>query len=405
MTKRVAITGLGVVSPFGVSFQAFSDATFNGVSGIRSRSYQHYDLPVAAAVFDDDGEFGLAEVTGAPRVIKMAILAARGAIANAGLSIQSLSELGPAGTYMGVGNAPVDVICDQFPDLERTGYVGPYSLLRGLPSGVATYVALDSKLQGPCQCFTAACASSTLAIGQAYRAISRGDIKVALAGGAEAPLHPGVVASWKALRALAPVDTERVEASCRPFDSKRRGLVLGEGAVTLVLEDFETAICRGANILAEIIGFGESCDATHLTRPDRNGQIRCMEAALNGFDRTKISLVVAHGTGTPAGDTIEINAIEDVFGMRSDLAVVSNKGLIGHTLGASGAFNLVTAIMALSEQRQSGSWNINILDERIGFDVLANASREVDTQAALINCFAFGGINNSLVCVAPPARF
>jgi len=396
---RVVVTGIGIVSPFGISFRKFSDATFSGRSGVRPRQFRQYALPVAAADFDETAESGPADPPNAPRVVKMAIHAARNAVSDARLEKTDLAKPGRAGVYMGVGNAPVDVICDQFPELERSGYVGAYSLLRGLPSGVATYVALDNAVNGPCQCFTAACASSSLAIGQAFHAIRRGDIDLAIAGGSEAPLHPGVVASWKALRALAPVDENDPGASCRPYDANRRGLVLGEGAAVFILESFEHARARGAPMLAEIMSFGESCDATHLTRPDRAGQVRCMEAALAGFRKSAVSLVVAHGTGTPTGDTVESDAIGQVFGDQMQaMAVVSNKGLIGHTLGASGGFNLATAIMTISEGRISGSWNIRNLDPRIQMDVVPNAGRIADTQAVLINCFAFGGINNAILC-------
>jgi 3-oxoacyl-[acyl-carrier-protein] synthase II len=398
--NRVCITGIGVMSPLGDSVEELNENLFAGRSSISVTNVMDFSVPAARHTGNDTGDLGLCDVVGAPRTVRMAVAAARRALHHAGL-VNHVFDRKRAGVFVGVGNAPIDVVFDNFSALHNTGRVGPMTLLRALPSGPASFVAIDQNFQGACHCYTTACASGMMAISQASHQIASGRVDIAIAGGSDAPLDWGTVAAWKALRVLAPIDAADASRSCRPFASKRGGVVLGEGAAMFILESEASARARGANILAIIAGTGESCDAHHITKPEVDGQLCCMSEALVSADLqpADVDLVVAHGTGTIVGDIVETKSLRELLKKHADnIMVVANKALIGHTLGAAGAFNLCSAIMAVHNDKISGTYHLDEVDENCNLNYLANSSLSTgNINNVLVNTFGFGGINACLL--------
>lgn len=388
------------MSPLGDSVEELNQNLFAGRSSVAVVNIMDFAIPAASYEGSVTGGLGLCDVVGATRTVRMAVAGARRAMGHAGL-VDHVFDRGRAGVFVGVGNAPIDVVFDNFRTLHDTGRVGPMTLLRALPSGPASFVAIDQNFQGACHCYTTACASGMMAISQAFYQIGSGRLDIAIAGGADAPLDWGTVAAWKALRVLAPTDAADASRSCRPFASKRGGVVLGEGAAMFVLESEASARARGATILAVIAGVGESCDAHHITKPDLDGQLRCMSETLVNADLepTDVDLVIAHGTGTIVGDVVETKSLRVLLNSHADnIMVVGNKSLIGHTLGAAGAFNLCSAIMAVYYDKVSGTYHLDANDENCNLNYLPNSS--ISTGAignVLVNTFGFGGINSCLL--------
>ena len=243
-----------------------------------------------------------------------------------------------------------------------------------------------------------ACASSAQAIGEALRQIRRGEADLVLAGGAEAMLYPGMLRAWQAMGVMARPDPERPEQSCRPFDAARAGLVLGEGAAALVLESESHARRRGARPLAELAGYGSSCDALHLSRPDAAGQLRAMQAALAdaGLQPAQIGYVNAHGTATDIGDAAEAQSLAALFGPRG-VPVSATKALHGHLLGGGGALELVAAVQALRRGRLPATAHLRTSELETQIDIVRDTPRVQRIGAVMSNSFAFGGSNAVLV--------
>lgn len=249
--------------------------------------------------------------------------------------------------------------------------------------------------------YSTACSSSAVAIGEAWMRVACGQLEVAIAGGSEAPLSPGSLKAWEALHTLATVDALDPAASCRPFSKNRTGMVLGEGAAMLVIEPWERAKARGAAILGEILGYGQSNDASHITRPSATGQAAAMNAALRaaGIEPLQIDAINAHGTGTLANDKTETAAIRAVFGTQADrIPISATKAMHGHLLGAAGALECVLSLLALQHQVALPTMHLQLADPDCDLDYVCNAARENSAaQVMLSNSFAFGGTNAVLV--------
>jgi 3-oxoacyl-[acyl-carrier-protein] synthase II len=270
-----------------------------------------------------------------------------------------------------------------------------------MPNAAAAHVAMRARIHGPVFTYSIACASSAVAISEAARAVARGDLECALAGGSEALLVPSVVRAWQALQTLASPNSDEPAQACQPFSAHRSGLVLGEGAAFLVLEPLEAALSRGARIYAELAGSGVSCDAVHLTKPDAAGQVRALNAALreSGLAPRDIGYCNAHGTATIVGDVVESQALEAVWGADLDqLGVSSTKSMHGHLLGAAGALEAVITTLALWHRKTPPNMHVGTQDPACAIRLITKPHTEApDLRAAISNSFAFGGTNAVLV--------
>src|SRR5688572_9647510 len=336
------------------------------------------------------------------RAAQMAVVAAHGALGASGL----LSEdRGPAeaGLYLGCGLGGSEALQEGYRTYwekkSRRGKPSTVPLI--MANGPASHISMRFGIRGPAHTYSIACASSTVSIGEAFRAIRDGYLDVALAGGAEAMLNDGTVAVWERLGVVAKEHPEGAHASSRPFDAGRTGFVLAEGAAVLALETEERAVARGALALAEIVGYGASSDAFNLTEPSVDGQERAMRLALADarVDPDAVGCVNAHATGTPAGDPVEVEAIKRVFGTHaSRLAVSSTKSMHGHLVGASGALEGAITALALHEGRIPPTAHLTTPDPACDLDFVPGLGRAApELELAMSNSFAFGGSNAALV--------
>ncbi|MDE3208575.1 MAG: beta-ketoacyl-[acyl-carrier-protein] synthase family protein [Pseudomonadota bacterium] len=408
MAKRnlVAITGLGVVSPLGFGAKNFFSALMNGQSGIRRIDAPFVDelsSKIAAQVdFNSEAYFSRMQLNQLDRVSQFALVAAREAWVDAGLDKNApCSER--TGVYLGCGLGGAASIESGYRDLfeKKLARVSPYSVILTMTNAPASHISIEFGLQGPNQTFSTACSSSGMAIGEAMRAISHGYADCMVAGGAEALLSYGTIRAWESLRTLAREDTDNPSASCRPFSRDRNGLVLGEGAAILVLEELERAKSRHAPIYAILRGFGSAADASHLTKPNSQGQARAMRLALDdaGLAPDRIGYINAHGTATVVGDETETHAIKEVFGSRAyGIPVSATKSMHGHLMGATAALEFVATVMALKTLQIPPTMFLRQPDPLCDLDYVVNAGRDAPgLEVAMSNAFAFGGSNAVLV--------
>ena len=399
MKRRVVITGLGLVSPLGDSPDSLFDALMAGRSAIELWADELGMAPavVARAPFDVSRWFNRLQLAGVDRVSQLAVAASQMAIADAGLA--SFDTDG--GVYVGSGMGGAAAIDKAFTNHLESGRVPPLTVPAFMPNAPAAHVAMRAGVHGPVLTYSIACASSAVAIAEAAKAVARGDIECALAGGAEAILVPSVIRAWQALQTLASPAGEDPAKACRPFSTDRSGLVLGEGAAFLVLETLEAAQARGARIYAELAGSGVSCDATHLTKPDAAGQVRALNKAVldSGLALADIGYCNAHGTATLVGDVVECEALRQVWGDDiKQLAVSSTKSMHGHLLGAAGALEAVVTTLAIARGALPPSINLGTQDAACGVRIVSEPGTAApDLKAAISNSFAFGGTNAVLV--------
>jgi len=398
----VWLTGWGFCSPLGGDAQSFMDQLFTA-RHVFQRLQRPLVRPVPAAMVDDPGLTSRAWPSHLDRMGQMAILAAQRAIQNAGLAGQS-EIIDTCGVYLGNGCGTTESNHDAYERLFATQRLSGLTLLRCLPSAAASAVAMDLALHGPVQTFTNACASSSMALGEAMRAIRHGYATCVLAGGSEAPFGAGTLKAWEALRVMAPDDDP--DQACRPFDVSRQGLVLGEGAVFFVLEQQDAARARGATPLAVLQGYGCSNDAHHWTEPDLEGQKRAMRAALDdaGCQARDIVAINAHGTGTPVGDRVEMMSVASVFDGCA-VPISSTKALHGHLLGASGAIELAACVATLLRGQVPHTRNLRTPEPAsASLDLVRDAPRALARPGPVLsNSFAFGGINASLIVAPAPS--
>jgi 3-oxoacyl-[acyl-carrier-protein] synthase II len=402
--RRVLVTGVGVVSPIGCDKEAFAAslaAAKSGVSRLKADFASQMGVSIAAQVdFDATAYFPKPKIATIDRFSQFALVAARQAIADAGLG-PGRSER--AGVYLGSSMGGSSTFEEAYVALFRANAtrLRPLTVTMVMPNAAASHIAMEFGLRGPALTFSAACASSSIAIGEAFRLIRHGYGEIMLAGGSEAMLTYGVIRAWESLSVLANEWTDDPAASCRPFSADRTGLVLGEGAAVLVLEDMETAVARGAHAYAEIVGYASNSDATHITKPDVIGQSRVMVEALRDADLSPkdVDYINAHATATLAGDKIETAAIKHVFGDAAyEIPVSSTKSTHGHLLGASGAVELLAAILAIERGVIPPTAHFGVGDPECDLDYVPNAARtNQDVDIVISNSFAFGGSNATLV--------
>lgn len=401
MSATVLVTGLGVIAPHGHDAGSVFDAVVQGRSAVHELSM---DLarPAAAATVDIDLTrwFNKLQAAGVDRVSQLAVAAADLAVRDAG----GIDHVAPEriGIYVGCGMGGAAALDAAY--RSTTGRVSPLTIPAFMPNAPAAHVAMRLGAHGPVLTYAVACASSSVAIAEAAKAVRCGEVDIAIAGGTESLIVPGVVLTWQAMQTLAgftPGDGSAAHC-CRPFSADRSGFVLGEGAAFLVLENADRAAARQApNRHAELAGWGLSCDASHLTKPDAQGQQRALRAALSlaGLSPSQVGYVNAHGTATKAGDAVECEAIRAVWGdALADLRVSSTKALHGHLLGAAGALEAVITILALQRQQLPPQAHCDTPDPLCEVP-LARAGEPLvrALDAALSSSFAFGGTNSSLV--------
>jgi 3-oxoacyl-[acyl-carrier-protein] synthase II len=402
--RRVAITGMGVVSPLGVGVEAFWPALVRGESGIRRITRfdpERFPSQIAGEVRDFDATRHLPrrDVVRTDAFIHYALVAAQEALADAKLDVDGRAERVGVSVGTAMGGVPMVLAASGTLDREGPGAVSPYALPGSLPNMAAGWVSMRAGARGPIASPTTACAAGTQAIGEAYRAIQRGEADAMLAGGTDGLIHPLVVASFGALRALSTRNGEPARAS-RPFDRDRDGFVLGEGAAVLVLEEWEAARTRGARRWAEVAGFGLSADAQHPTAATVEGPARAMRLALAdaGLPPEAIDYVNAHGTATVQNDVNETRAIRQVFGAHAGrLLVSSTKSMTGHLLGAAGAVEAVATALALAHGTVPPTANLEHPGPECDLDYVPGRARAAPLGTALSNSFAFGGTNAILV--------
>jgi 3-oxoacyl-[acyl-carrier-protein] synthase II len=404
--RPVAVTGIGVVSPLGNDVEAFFESLAAGRSGLVRLDGAGFERlasrVVARVAFDGAAHFPAPKLRMLDRATQFALHAASQAIAASGGALDA-ADRRRVGVFIGTGMGGAQATDDGYRTIyaEASDRVKPFSVLMAMNNAPAAWIALDHALEGPNLTYSTACSSSAVAIGEAARRVASGECDVMIAGGAEAPLTLGTLKAWEALRTLAPEDPAGAARSCRPFSRDRNGLVLGEGAAIVVLEDAERARRRGAPVMAEIAGYGLFTDIGHITRPSVGGQAEAMRRALAdaGIGADEIGYVNAHGTGTPANDGVETAAIKTVFGEHArSLAVSSTKSMHGHLLGAAGALELVATLLALSRRVAPPTINLRVPDPECDLDYVAERAREVPgLRVAMSNSFAFGGTNAVLV--------
>jgi len=404
--RRVAVTGIGVISPLGCG------AAQNMANARAGRSAIHrLDTPwstrlqaplVASAHFDGAEYFAGPQLRMLDRVSQMALVATAQALNDASCALPDCDR-SRVGVFVGTGMGGTQSTDEGYQTLygEGADRIKPFSVLQGMYNAPAAWIALEHAICGPTLTYSTACSSSAVAIGEAWLRIARGELDIAIAGGAEAPLAFGSLKAWEALRTLASMDAINPAASCKPFSRDRSGMVLGEGAALLILEPWDQARARGARIHGEILGYGLVTDAAHITRPTVAGQARAMRAALQSasLSETAIDAINAHGTGTPANDAVETAAIKEVFATHaSQLLISATKSMHGHLLGAAGALECALSLLAMQEQIALPTMHLTNRDPDCDLDYVANHARAgVTVDRMLSSSFAFGGTNAVLV--------
>jgi 3-oxoacyl-[acyl-carrier-protein] synthase II len=404
--RRVAVTGIGAVTPLGLDASSTWEAALAGTSGIdfiRSFDASEFPVRIAAEVkdFDPTGLVSPKEARRMERNVLFALSAANEAIADAGLADFAPDRVGidfgsAIGGVIGIVEQ-AEILRDRGP-----GRVSPFFIPSVLVDTASGQLAISLGIRGPNYAVVSACATGSHAVGEAAELIRRGDCDAVLAGGTEACVHPIILAGFCAMRGLAAEDEHPPRAS-RPFDATRAGFVMGEGAAILLLEDWERAESRGAEIYAEVLGYGASNDAHHLAQPEpeATGVAKMMLAALDraGVDPQRVGYVNAHGTSTPLGDAAETKAIKDVFGDHAyELAVSSTKSMTGHCFGAAGAIEAMFCALALKHQVLPPTINYEIPDPACDLDYVPNQARRVDgLEVALSNAMGLGGHNGCVL--------
>jgi len=403
--RRVAVTGAGVISPLGLSLDEFHSALCEARPGIRRlppEIAQGSGVKVGATIdWQPALHFKEAEAANLDRASQFAVAAASQAIAASGLDVQANAER--IGVYWGTGLGGAHTLEAAYRQIYGAGEwrLRPLTVVMAMNNAAGSNIAVRHGLRGPFANFATACSSSAMALGEAMHAIQAGRADAIVAGGSEALLAPGTLAAWQALRTLAPADAADPAASCKPFDKRRGGLVLGEGAAALVLEEESRARRRGAPILALLTGYGNSCDAAHMSRPDRDGQVRAMRAALGeaALAPDAIGYINAHGTATTVGDVVESQAINAVFGAAAETVPVSStKSLHAHLLGGAGALEFAAALLPLLRGALPPTAFLDQPDPACKLRHVPRQAEQVTPPRAVIsNSFAFGGSNVVLV--------
>jgi 3-oxoacyl-[acyl-carrier-protein] synthase II len=405
--KRVVVTGLGAVTPFGEGVDLFWESLIQGKSGMRPITHfdaSAFETRFAAEVpgFDPEKYLDRKEVRKVDRFIQIALAASQMALNDSGLVLQGdLAER--MGILIGAGLGGLQTIEDFHTVLVTKGpqRVSPFFIPKLIANMAPGYISMYFGLKGPNESIVTACATGNHSIGHALRIVQRGDAPAMLCGGAEAVITPMGVSGFNALKALS-TRNDAPEKASRPFDRDRDGFVIGEGAGILVIEDAEHALARGARIYAEICGFGSSGDAYHITAPspDGDGAARCMKMALDdaGIPPAGIGYINAHGTSTKINDHMETLAIKKVFGEHAyRIPISSIKSMIGHLLGGAGGVEAVASIKVIQQGVIPPTINYETPDPDCDLDYVPNHARRAVVDAVISNSFGFGGTNAALV--------
>ena len=403
MKKRVVITGMDITSSIGSGLENFWQAASNGECGIkRIQSYDASPYPtqiageVTTLTLDHLPEFNKPKRY--PKVAQYALYCAHHAIQRSGLT---QAELAKAGTYIGtsLGGTPELEGAYKAFYTENWKKVPALSVIRGMPNSIANHIAIAFGLGGPNSTISNACVSSAEAIGNAYQQIQHGRLNVALCGGTESLVWETIMTAWCKLRVMSTRNETPTNAS-RPFDLNRDGMVMADGAGVLILEELEHAKARGAKIYAEIIGFGESCDAHHVTAPNTEGQKRSIHTALDEarLSPTDIQYINAHGTGTQLNDQVETATIKQVFGSHAyQIPITAQKAMTGHAIGAAGAMEIIATVLSIQNELLLPTINLNTPDPDCDLDYIPRQARKKRVDLALSNHFAFGGANAAII--------
>lgn len=406
-TRRVVITGLGAVTPIGNSPAEFWQSLLAGRSGIGPITHfdaSRHDCRIAGEVkgFDPLDYLDRKDVKRTDRFVHLAMAATRQALEDADFHITALNAE-QVGVILGTGIGGIRVLEEQQTIYLQKGpdRCSPFMVPMMIANMAAGHLAIHFGAKGPNSCTVTACASGSNAIGDAFRLIQRGEVQVAITGGTEAAVTPLSMAGFSAMKALS-TRNDTPEQACRPFDRDRDGFVMGEGAGILVLEELEHARARGAKIYAEIVGYGLTCDAHHMTNPAPGGEgaARAMRLALKdaGLQPGDVQHINAHATSTPVGDIAEVQAIKSVFGEHAPrLAISATKSMTGHLLGGAGGIATVATALAIHHGWVPPTLNLDNPDpECEGLDFVPHKGRQMAVEAALVNAFGFGGHNVTL---------
>ncbi len=405
MSRRVAVTGIGLITPLGLSNKETWDAICNGRSGVKN--VERFDVTdhktkIGGEIKDFNPEdfMNPKEARRTDRFIQYAVASTKLAIEDSGLEITE--EISPqVGTLIGTGIGGMDTFRDTVIQLEAKGpgRLSPFSIPNIITNLAAGHVSITFNAKGPNCSTTTACAASAHAIGYAMIAIQRGDADVMIAGGTEAPINPLSYGGFNAMRALS-TNNEDPQGASRPFDKDRDGFIIGEGSGMLILEELEFAKKRGAKIYAELIGFGMSSDASHITAPSLDGPVRCMQSAIKnaGINPEEIDYINAHGTSTELNDANETKAIKKIIGEKAyQTPVSSTKSMTGHLLGAAGGIEASFSVLAIDQGILPPTINYRTPDSECDLDYVPNEARDAKITTVLSNSFGFGGTNGTLI--------
>ena len=414
--RRVVVTGLGMVSPLACGVEETWKRLLQGRSGAaRIENFETSDLPckIACQIPRGDGSNGTynpdqwmdpKDQRRVDEFIVYAMAAARQALDDAGWHPTSYDDQAESGVLIGSGIGGIEGIADAAVTLRDRGprKISPFFIPGRLINLASGYVSIEFGLKGPNHSVVTACSTGAHAIGDAARLIALGDAEVMVAGGTESPVNRLSVAGFAACRALSTGFNDEPERASRPYDTDRDGFVMGEGAGIVVLEEYEHAKARGAKIYGEVVGYGLSGDAFHITSPseDGDGAYRCMRAALKraGIQASDLDYINAHGTSTPLGDELELKAVERLVGNNVEgLAMSSTKSAVGHLLGAAGAVEAIFSLLAMRDKTVPPTLNLDNPSVETAIDLAPKQAKPKQIDVALSNSFGFGGTNASLI--------
>jgi 3-oxoacyl-[acyl-carrier-protein] synthase II len=408
MTSRVAITGIGIIAPVGVGREAVWSAIAEGRSGIsRIQDFDtsHLKTTIAGVCseFKSEDFFDEREISRMDRVSQLAIAATEFAVRDAGLS-NGLLDGYDAGVVLGTGfggQKSIEEYCGAY-FLNGQGRRSAIAIPKSMYNASSSNIAIRFKARGPNITVTTACSSGANAIGQAFHLIRYGHAKRVIAGGVDAPVTPVVMDAWKEMRVLS-TKNEPPDRACKPFSANRDGFVLSEGAGILILEDLDLALERGATIRGEVLGYGSTADAAHITFPDPEGEAWAITRALKdaAVAPEEVDYINAHGTATKLNDVSETEAVKRVFGSRAhEIPISSSKSMLGHSMGAAGAIEFIIAVLAVENQLAPPTINYETADPQCDLDYVVEGARKTPLRTAVSNSFGFGGNNAVLVCRA-----
>ena len=393
--NRVVITGQGAICALGTNARTISRSMAEGVSGISDLEFQDVErlsIRIGGQIkgYDPKAHFTSQQLSLYDKFTQFAMLAAAEAMQQAGLELTD-DLAASAGVVLGTAGGGLQTQDENYRTVYEAGKnrVHPFVVPRLMNNAAASHVSMTHNLQGPSFTVATACASSNHAMGQAFNLVRSGVSKVMLTGGSESMLCFGGIKAWEGLRVMS-------KDGCRPFSADRNGMVQGEGAAVFVFEEYEHAKARGADILAEVVGFAMTSDASDIVMPNKGGAVRAIrnalaDARISGDD---VGYINAHGTGTKANDRTECAAVRDVFGAHADnLLISSTKSMHGHLIGGTGAVELLACIMALRDGVIAPTINHTANDPECDLDIVANTARQKSVNVVLSNAFAFGGLN------------